>query len=609
MTSPPFDFGSFDEGRGMNYWRFDPALQAEARRVYPDDEFEWAESRLDEFGAIVGSAIADNSDVVDDHGPELEPYDKHGNVRNHVRYHPAHLENERLTYERGIVADAFRAPPERYEPVGLIHTLTMQLLLSYVDAGFVCPVSMTAGAALVLRNHDEDGSLDEYFEGLTSRNHDDLIEGAMFLTEEQGGSDVGATETVATPVKSTEDGHRVDDDRADGQTEPRVYELTGEKWFCSNIDAQGTLALARRADAPDGTKGLSLFLVPHETPEGELNDQLYRRLKDKLGTISVPTGEVEFQGARGYLVGEPERGFKYMTTMLNWERITNAVGAVGIMGRALVDSKVKAANREAFGNPIQEYPLMQRDLVNMAVDYEAALAFAMEAGRWLDRYERDHDDREAFRLMRALTPVAKHRTARMSVDTASYAMEIQGGNGYVNDFVTNRLYRDAQVLPIWEGTSNILSLDFLRTLEKEATHEALIPLIDDNLDAVEHPYLEPLAETVTEEFEALQEAMLTLATEDDEYAQHEAKQLVDYVFDVVTASLLLSNAQHAIDSDGDGRKAIVAEWFVRHTLETPRARGIADGDALPMEYFDSVVRYAPLDPAELEATSSAVREN
>ncbi|WP_327052021.1 acyl-CoA dehydrogenase family protein [Halomicrococcus gelatinilyticus] len=581
--TPPFDYGDLDAGRDVNYWRHDPALQAEARRVYPDDEFEWAESKLDDFGDVVGTTIADNADVVDDHGPELHTYDRAGEVANEVVYHPVQAENEQLTYERGVVADAFRAPPDREEPVGIVHTLTMQLLLSYADTGFVCPVSMTAGAALVLRNHD-DGHLEDYFERLTSRDVDHLIEGAMFLTERQGGSDVGANETVAEPV--------------DG--EPRTYELAGEKWFCSNVDAQGTLALARRPDAPEGTDGLSLFLVPHETPDGELNDQLYRRLKDKLGTESVPTGEVEFRGATGYLVGEPEEGFRYMTTMLNWERLTNAVGAVGVMGRALLESKVQAANREAFGKRLQEFPLMQRDLVDMAVDYEAALAFAMEAARWLDRYERDHDDREAFRLMRALTPIAKHRTARMAVDTASYAMEIQGGNGYVDDFVTNRLLRDAQVLPIWEGTSNVLSLDFLRTLERESTHEALVPLVQRTLDAADHPALASLAETVTGEFERLQEAVLSLATESAAYAQHEAKRLADYVFDVVTASLLLASAQRELDANDDARKAVVAEWFVRETLETRDARGITDGNALSMDHFDAVVRHAPLDPAALD---------
>jgi acyl-CoA dehydrogenase len=604
MEEPPFDYSEYEEGRHVNYWQLNPALQEEVRRTYPGDEFEWAEERLDEFGEVVGETIADNADRIDTHDPELQTYDKHGDLLNEVHYHPDQFENEEAIYERGIVADAFKAPPGRDEPMGLLHTLTMQLLLSYVDTGLVCAQSMTSGAALVLRNHDHGNHYEEYLDRLASRDYDRVIEGAMFLTEEQGGSDVGASETVAQPAGVPRQAAAASPAEAavsqdGGEVETRTYELTGEKWFCSNIDAQGTLALGRRPDAPEGTKGLSLFLVPHRLPSGELNDQIYRRLKDKLGTKSVPTGEVEFDGTTGYLVGEPERGFKYMTTMLNWERVTNSVGAVGIIGRLLLESKVHAANREAFGQPIQEFPLMQRDLVEMAVDHEATLAFAMEAARWFDRYERDHDDDEAFRLMRILVPVSKHVTTRTAVDTASYAMEIQGGNGYVDDFVTHRLYRDVQALPIWEGTANILSLDVLRTMEKEDAHEVLLPLVEGFLDDVEHPYLEALASVVKDEFEKLQEALMTLAVENDDYAQHEAKEVTEYIYDVVTASLLLSRAQTLLDEKDDARKAVIAELFIRDGLADAPVRGITNGESLPMEHFDAVVRYDSLDSEQL----------
>jgi len=546
-------------------------------------------------GAVVGDPIAANADRIDDHPPELHPYDAYGDRSNHVEYHPAQHENEALIYERGIVADAFRAPPDRAAPVGLIHTLTMQLLLAYADTGLVCSQSMTSGAALVLRNHDQDGHYDRYLEALTTRDPEAMIEGAMFLTEEQGGNDVGANQTVATPATDVEEADRVspgDDGVA------RTYELSGEKWFCSNIDAQATLALARRPDAPSGTDGLSLFLVPHRLPSGALNPQHYRRLKEKLGTLSVPTGEVEFDGTIGYLVGEPEAGFKYMTTMLNWERVTNAVGAVGIIGRLLLESKIQAATREAFGRPLQDHPLMQRDLVELAVDHEATLAFAMEAGRWFDRYERDHEDTTAFRLLRILVPVAKHVTTRTAVETASYAMEIQGGNGYVDDFVTHRLYRDVQALPIWEGTANILALDVLRSMDREAAHEALIPLIEGYLEDLDHPYLDGLAAVVHSEFDQLQGAMAALAAEEPGYAQHEAKVLTEYIYDVLTAALLLNRAAADL-ADGDGRTAVVADLFVSDAFLDRDARGITTGEAVPMQVFDAIVTYATLPPADL----------
>ncbi|WP_247003310.1 acyl-CoA dehydrogenase family protein [Halosolutus gelatinilyticus] len=624
--SDGIDYGRFEEGRDVNYWELDRALQRELRRIYADDEFDWAEPRLSEFGAIVGRTIADNADYVDDHGPELETYDKYGEVQNFVRYPAEQIENERLTYESGIVADAFEAPPSRDEPMPLSHNLAMQYLLCYADPGFDCPVAMTAGAALVLEKFD-DGPLAEYYEALTSREYDDLIEGAMFLTEKQGGSDVGANET-----------------RAAYDDEEGCWRLSGEKWFCSNVDAEGTLALARTDGAPAGTDGLSMFLVPHSDPTGsaaspvtkgdrlengplspdEVNDQLYRRLKDKLGTVSVPTGEVEFRGAKAYLVGEAENGFRQMVEMLNLERLSNAAASCGIIGRVLLESKIRAANREAFGETIDQYPLMREDLVDMTVAHEAATAYVFEAARLFserERAERSAELRSAgaasgetasaggeaddeYRLMRLLIPIAKLRTARMAVDAASYGMEIQGGNGYVDDFVTNRLLRDAQVLPIWEGTENILSLDVLRALEREDAHEPLREAIEDRLERISHPALADAAATVESEYQNLARALATLAGDDPEYAQLSAKRLARYVFDVFTAALLLDEAQAELEA-GNGRLALIARRFIQTELADREARGITSGDRFVLEAFDSIVRHAPVEPETVSETATA----
>ncbi|WP_178917040.1 acyl-CoA dehydrogenase family protein [Natronomonas gomsonensis] len=587
MATDPIQYGDYDEGRYCNYWELDPTLQFEARRIYPEDEYEWAEDVLSGYGEVLGERMADTADRIDEEGHELQPFDKFGNRLNEVEYHPLIEEQEQLTYEEfGVTHDAFHAPPGRDEPVGLSHTLMMQALLSYVDGGFCCPVSMTTGAAIVLDKFD-DGELEEYFQGLTSRDLEDHIEGAMFLTEEQGGSDVGANEVRAEP-------------QGDG-----TYRLYGEKWFCSNIDAEGALALARTPDAPEGTEGLSLFLVPRTKPDGEVNESHFRRLKDKLGTISVPTGEIEFEGAEAYLVGEEGKGFKYMAEMMNFERLTNATGAIGIMGRALLEAKVRAADREAFGNPIDEYPLMRRDLVDMSVDYEAGTVFSFEGARLLDERERQGDDSEAYQLMRLFIPIAKYKTARMSVDTASYAMEILGGNGYVREHTTERLLRDAQVLPIWEGPSNILALDVLRALNRENAHEALLPYVQEKLGSVEHPLLEELADEVEAEFLDLQNALATMATEDGDYAQYHAKRLADFIFDVVSAALLLEEAQWQIDEEDNGRKALVAQRFVETRFGDDEAYGVASGDRFAMdeENFDAVAHYAGVEPESLvEAT-------
>lgn len=583
MPSDPIDYSEWEAGRDCNYWTLDRTIQAAARRTYEEREFEWAEPRLREFGAVTGTTIVEHSDVIDRHGPELHTYDRWGELQNEVEYHPKQHENERITYsEFGLSHDVFHAPPEREEPLGFVHALTMETVLSFADPGFVCPVAMTIGAAIVLDRFTESERHEEYFRRLTSRDPEEHIEGAMFLTEKQGGSDVGANETTA--IETDEDG---------------VYRLSGEKWFCSNIDAEGTLALARRESAPDGTDGLSLFVLPHTKANGELNDQQYRRLKDKLGTISVPTGEVELHGAEAYLVGEPEEGFRYMTEMLNFERLSNAAASIGIMGRCLLESKVQAANREAFGQTIDQFPLMRRDLVEMAVDYEAATAFVFETAQLLDAAEnQEGEETDAHRLLRLFVPIAKYRTAREAVDTASYACEILGGNGYVRGFATARLLRDAQVLPIWEGTSNILSLDVLRVLERENAHEVLVQAIEERLDSVDHPTLTESLTTVEAEFEELQNALLTLAREDREYAQLQAKELADFIYDVFVAAELLVVAQEEIQ-DGNGRMALVARAFIDR-LDHTEARGITNGSRRATEAFDAIVRYASVDPERLE---------
>ena len=578
--SDPLNYDTLDGGRHCNYYTYDRALQFELRRRCGAEELDWGEPRLREFGETAGHTIADNADIAADHPPELHTYDKHGEVVNEVEYHPAHTENERLVYEAGVIADAFEAPPGREEPVSLLYHFGQFALMEYASSvGLGCPGAMTGGAALVLEKFD-DGSLREFYDGLTARTYDDLMTGAMFLTEKQGGSDVGANEVTAEP-------------QDDG-----TYELYGEKWFCSNIDAEAALVLARRPDAPNGTDGLSLFLVSTHDRDGEPTDYRFRRLKDKLGTRTVPTGEVVFEGAEAYLIGEPENGFEQMSEMLNMERLYNAIGACSGMGRSLLESKVHAADRETFGKRLIEHPLMRRDLVEMAVDHEAALAFTFEAVEAFHRRERGTDDEtdEAYRLMRILVPVAKYRTARMAVDTASYAMEIKGGNGYVEEFVHPRLLRNAQVLPIWEGASNIMALDVLRAMAREAAHEPLLALIEERLDAVDHPAIENLAEEIRAELDGLEEAIVTIGAEDIEYAQRQAKELADYVFDVTTAAILIEQAQWQLDKDEDARKALVAEQFADSHIRDRDARGIPGGDRPPAEGFDAIVRFASVAP-------------
>jgi len=598
----PIDYAALDR---RNYWELDRALRRTVRRRCGADEER--DDLLSSFGEKTGTTVTENADVVEENPPRLDTYDRRGEVVNDVTHHPAHLENERLVYEGGVIANRFSPPPGRDEPFSWVEHFAQFCLMDYTSSvGLSCPAAMTGGAALVLEKFD-DGSLEPYYDALTTRDYDELRTGAMFLTEKQGGSDVGANEVRAEPTDDESEASETSRPEG-GVPADRVYELHGEKWFCSNVDSGAALVLARRPGAPDGTEGLSLFLCDRRRRDGELNDVVYRRLKDKLGTRGVPTGEVVFEGAEAYLVGEPESGFKYMSEMLNVERLYNAIGSVGAIGRALLESKCHASDREAFGEVLADQPLMRRDLVDMAVTHEAAMAATFEAAAQFDARERalaDGDrDAEAYRLMRVLIPVVKYRTAREAVDAASYAMEIRGGDGYVEEYVHPRLLRNAQVLPIWEGPSNVMALDVLRSMLSELSHEALLSDLDGRLDDVEDPRLADTRATVAAELDGLADAFEAVATTDRAGAQLEAKELADYVFDVVAGVLLLERAEWRLEEADDAREARVAEWFVRRELSSPDARGITDDERLPQEAFDAIVRYGRAEPEDrLEATA------
>jgi acyl-CoA dehydrogenase len=572
----------YDDLESRNYWALDRALQLTVRRRCGEDDHR--DELLEEFGALMGTTVTENADVVEDNPPELDTYDRRGEMANEVTYHPTHRENERHVYENGVIANRFSAPPGFDEPFDHVEHFAQFYLMDYTSSvGLSCPAAMTGGAALVLEKFD-DGTLEEYYEALTTRDYDELATGAMFLTEKQGGSDVGANEVRAEPTD--EDG---------------IYELYGEKWFCSNVDSSAALVLARRPNAPEGTDGLSLFLYPG-VEEGDRDAVLFRRLKDKLGTRSVPTGEVAFRGAEAFLVGDPEEGFKYMSEMLNVERLYNAIGSVGVIGRSLLEAKEHVYDREAFGDLLADQPLMRRDLVDMAVTHEAAMAVTFEAADQFGARERalaDGDsDGDAYRLMRMLVPVAKYRTARDAVDAASYAMEIRGGDGYVEDYVNPRLLRNAQVLPIWEGPSNVMALDVLRAMLSELSHEVLLDTLEDRLNDIDHPRLDDATETVATALDGLADAFDAVATTDRAGAQREAKELADYVFDVAAGVLLAERAQCRLETADDAREAVVADWFVRRELADRAARGIAEGTDLPDATFEAVVRFDTIEPAD-----------
>lgn len=364
----------------------------------------------------------------------------------------------------------------------------------------------------------------------------------MFLTEKTGGSDVGATTTLARPAP-------------DG-----TWRLTGDKWFCSNANANVTLTLARMPDGAPGTRGLGLFLLPARLPDGSPNPGLRRvALKDKLGVRSMATAECELRDAHAHLITGEGKGFLAMADMVNLSRLYNAVASVGIARRALREGRKNGAWRGAFGKPLRDHPLYARAGAALSTEVRGALLFVLDTADTFDRAAAG--DARAHALLRGLTPQAKAMTARLAVDAASQACEMLGGNGYVKPWVTERLLRDAQVLPIWEGTTNVQALDFLRACAKERAAEALV---DDGLARL------PAGHPLRAAWHAwAADALRPRAPPEMEMA---ALRLLESGYHLRVATLLAEDAAH----DGDAEAAAHARAYARRHVR----RDDAASDAL-----------------------------
>lgn len=424
-----------------NWWLDDaPFRAAVAARTEPD-VLSRARPLLEDMGSLAPGFFAPRARTADRHRPVLERYDARGRRVDRVVYHPAYEEMTRAAYGFGLVR-----PADEHGPLPHVVKFALGYLFAQGEAGLYCPVCCTDGVVRILERFAPDLA-GRYVPRLIATDPDALLQGAMFMTEKAGGSDLSRVETEA-------------------RRESGVWRLYGEKWFCSNVDAGLILTIAR---APEG---LTVFLVPAEV-DGERNRYRIERLKDKLGVASMPTGEVVYEGALAYPVGELGKGIRVAAELFNLSRIYNAVASVGGARRALREAVTWTTGREAFGATVARQPLAMQDLARLQVELEADVALVLETARYLDRVDASGGE-EDRRMLRILTPVAKLITAKFAVRAASEAMELLGGNGYIEDFDTPRLLRDAQVLPIWEGTTNVLVLDSVRSMAREGTLDALL---------------------------------------------------------------------------------------------------------------------------------------
>ncbi|MGP4015088.1 acyl-CoA dehydrogenase family protein [Saccharopolyspora sp. 5N708] len=554
----------------MNFVDLDPALRPLLTRYA--DSMDRVEPVLREVGEVAAGELDELAAVAEINPPRLRQYDASGERIDEVVYHPAYTEMSRLAFERfGLAAMSHRAGVLGW-PTKVPHVVKYGLSYVFVQAefGLFCPVSMTDSAARVLREFGDESLFAAEIDGLSSPRLDSLLTGAMFMTEKQGGSDVGQTATRATPNGAH-------------------WTLRGQKWFASNVNADVILTLARVPGGPAGTRGLGLFMVPRLRPDGSRNTYRIDRLKDKLGSRSMASGEVTLEDCYALPVGDLARGFRQMAEMVNVSRLSNAMRAVALMRRSLHESIRHTRQRVVFGKPLFDQPLMRRTLLPMMLHTEAGLGFVLEAAATLDRA--DAGDAEARRLIRVLTPLGKYHLCKLARVVTGEAMEIRGGNGYIEDWVNPRLVRDAHLGSIWEGSSNVIALDVLRCIRKDNAHELLADTAQHRLERIGDVDVAAGAEQLLADVARLRALGKSLLAEGDEYAQAMCGEFTTLAAHTITAALLFEQADHEARTGLGYRKLLVANTYLHHIMRpsdrVPAAlrwlAELADGGAVPAE--------------------------
>ena len=481
----------------INLFACDPALQEGVAR----EGAAWARDGLVRLGGQLGSAaVLDLARVANESAPRLVNFDRTGARIDEVEFHPAWHDLMRLLIENGAHSLPWEAPRAGAQ----VARAAAYLLFGQVENGSQCPVTMTYAAVPALRQHPAIAA--HWLPKILSRSYDprslpvEHKAGALIgmgMTEKQGGTDVRANTTRALRRDR-------DDSRARfGADWDDAWSLVGHKWFFSAPQCDAHLVLAQ-ADA-DGSAGLSCFFVPRFLPDGSRNAIRVQRLKNKLGNRSNASSEVEFCDAVGWMIGRAGRGIPTILEMGSHTRLDCVIGSAGIMRAALCHALHHARARSAFGRTLAEQPLMQNVLADLALESEAAGAFALRLARCFD----EASDPQQGLLGRLLTPAGKYWVCKRGPAVGAEAMEVVGGNGYVEDGPLARLYREFPVNSIWEGSGNVMCLDVLRAFARGpetraalAAELALAAGRDARYDAYCARLLDGLADALADEFGA-----------------------------------------------------------------------------------------------------------
>ncbi|MCY4095195.1 MAG: acyl-CoA dehydrogenase family protein [Gammaproteobacteria bacterium] len=535
--------------KGQNFFTNDRAIQ-DLTRLYLDDALCGAVwPQLEVLGHRVANDLDDHAMLANRHAPVLHPRDKYGRDRQWIEYHASYRALEQAAFgDFGLHSMSHRPTLANWDqplPVFAKHLFTF--LFNQAEFGLGCPINVTDSTAHVIRLFGSEALKQKLLPRLLSTDLDELWQGAQFITEQAGGSDVGQVTTRAV-------------------LEQGEWRLYGDKWFCSNADADIAMILARPDGAAEGTRGLALFAMPRKLENGDPNRIRIVRLKDKFGTRSMASGELRMDGASAYLVGEENEGLKQMLEMINWSRLSNGVKSSALMRRALHDAITVMKHRVVFGKTLIEMPLARRQLLKLRLASEQSMSMWAFVANQLDLIERGGIGSNAARsIVRLATPILKMRCTRDARQVCGDAMEVRGGCGYVEDFVNPRLVRDAHLGSIWEGTSNIISIDAVRrAIHQNSCLRPLIAALQERLEDVES-VAPSIASELREWLGRTEDAAIAVAERDEE-AQF--RNITTALYHICSAILMAWEGVGIASRSGDASRLLWARLALDHKVVT-----------------------------------------
>lgn len=549
---------------GRNWYTADPTLQALLLRYLGPEALAWAYPHLVALGALMGGPVSERAELTDKNPPWLQRYDKWGRDVSRIVLPESFEATRRDLRDIGFTSEAFLSDARAAgaDPEAL--RITWLYLLNQAEVGMAC--ALTTGEPMVQALADSYAP-DDVKERVKAifQSGGSAGEAAQLLTERSGGTDLAALETTATP--------NGDDS----------WSLNGFKWFVSNVGAPVYVVLAKPEGRPDQISGIAPFLVLASRRNGERNGVRIRQLKDKLGTKAVASGEVELVDAEAFLLSPPDLatlpgrtstpGFARMMQLTNTERLHVSMNGLGCARRALMESLCYASTREAFGRRLIELPLIRRKLTEMIVEVEAAQALVFDGFLGPE--------------LRIAAPLIKLRAARLGLTMASDAVEMHGGNGYIETWPVARILRDAQVNTVWEGPDNVLCLDVRRALRQQG-HKHLLDRLRVALDsaATEDASTTDLVRQRIDELEAAIEHWFLL---DDATAEARLFPLAQFMVDVYAAALLLEQAGWEVQHLLSSRKSMVARLYVQgHLADVSRFDRVA-AQSEELDVFDELL--------------------